>query len=282
MLAFSESLDYNDAMIQSGRNKMYTKETLRCQLRQMGIQPNDTVLVHTSLRTIGQVEGGADGLIDLFHSYLSQGLFLVPTHTWADVNAANPVYDVSNSVPCIGTLPRIAANRPDGFRSLHPTHSIWGIGHDAADYLQGEENAGSPGASGFAWDALADRGAKILLIGVGHNRNTFIHSIDERAGLPDRLAEKAIAVTIVDHDGKLRSSTMRPHFCSKTNDVSQFYVNFEKPLIEMGAQAFGKLGNADVRIVDAKKCREIIMTIYSRAKEDIFTEFREIPEELYR
>jgi len=34
--------------------------------------------------------------------------------------------------------------------------------------------------------------------------------------------------------------------------------------------------------VDAKKCRDIIMTIYTRSKEDIFTEFREIPEELYR
>jgi len=261
---------------------MHTEEFLHSQMAHMGLRPDDTVLVHTSLRAIGPVEGGADGLIDAFRSYLTEGLFLVPTHTWANVNAENPVYDVSISVPCIGTLPRVAAFRQDGFRSLHPTHSIWGTGEDARRFLDGEENAGSPGAVGFAWDRLADRGAKILLIGVGHNRNTFIHSIDERAKLPDRVSEQKIPVTIIDHKLTPLQRTMRPHFCSRTKDVSQFYVNFEKPLIELGAQTMGRLGNADVRIVDAKKCRDIIMTIYSRAKEDIFTEFRDIPEELYR
>jgi aminoglycoside 3-N-acetyltransferase len=251
-------------------------------MQQMGLRPTDTVLVHTSLRAVGPVEGGADGLIDAFHTYLSEGLFLIPTHTWANVNAGNPLYDVSASEPCIGTLPRIAAFRQDGFRSLHPTHSIWGIGADARSFLEGEENAGSPGAVGFAWDRLADRGAKILLLGVAHNRNTFIHSIDERAKLPDRLGDNGIPVTIIDHEGTPLQRTMRPHFCSRTNDVSQFYVNFEKPLTELGAQTMGRLGNAEVRIVDAKKCRDIIMTIYSRATEDIFTEFRDIPEELYR
>ena len=55
-----------------------------------------------------------------------------------------------------------------------------------------------------------------------------------------------------------------------------------QPLVELGAQTMGKFGNADVRIVDAKKCREIVGRIYRRASEDIFCEFREIPQELYR
>lgn len=261
---------------------MISKETLKCQLSQMGIVSTDTVLIHTSLRAIGPVDGGADCIIDVFREYLSNGLFLVPTHTWANVNKVHPVYDVSATPPCIGTLPRVAAFRSDGVRSLHPTHSIWGCGTDASDFLAGEENAGSPGAPGFCWDKLADRGTKILLIGVGHNRNTFIHSIDERAGLPNRLAEIPTAVTIIDREGNHLQRTMRPHFCTKTNDVSQFYVNFEKPLMELGAQTFGKFGNANVRIVDAKRCQQIILGIYSRSREDIFTEFREVPEELYR
>ena len=123
-------------------------------------------------------------------------------------------------------------------------------------------------------------GAKILLIGVGHNRNTFIHSVDERAALPDRLGD-AYEATIIDRDGSSMRATARPHRCSRTSDVSQFYVNFEKPLCELGAQTMGRLGNADVRIVDAAKCREIILRIYSRAQEDIFTELRDVPEELY-
>ena len=111
---------------------IYSKEMLKEQIKAMGILPSDTVLIHTSMRAVGEVEGGADGLIDAFQDYLQDGLFLVPTHTWANVNRDNPQYDVRSAVPCIGTLPRVAAFRPDGIRSLHPTHSIWATGKNAA------------------------------------------------------------------------------------------------------------------------------------------------------
>lgn len=75
---------------------------------------------------------------------------------------------------------------------------------------------------------------------------------------------------------------MHSHRCSRTNDVSQFYVNFEKPMVEMGVQTFGELGNATVRIVDAYGCRELVSRIYRRAETDIFTEFCELPETLYK
>ena len=261
---------------------MITKQQLKADLQAMGIHPNDTVLIHTSLKAVGNVEGGADGFLDAFCEYLQDGLFLVPTHTWHDVNADNPLYDVRTSVPCIGTVPRVAAFRADGIRSLHPTHSIWAHGSSAEDFIRGEENATSPAPVGFCWDRLGDVGAKILLIGVEHNRNTFIHSVDERVNLPDRLSANAYRVTIRDYSGNSLSHPMRSHSCSKTNDVSKFYVNFEKPLLELGAQTWGTLGNATVRIVDAAKCREIISRIYSRAESDIFTEYRNIPENLYR
>ena len=83
-------------------------------LKSAGIKPTDTVLIHTSMRSLGEVEGGCDGLIDAFKSYLADGLFIVPTHTWATVGPKNPVYDPKKSLPCIGALPTVAAFRPDG------------------------------------------------------------------------------------------------------------------------------------------------------------------------
>ena len=261
---------------------MFSKEELMEQIRAMGITPWDTVLIHTSLRAVGQVENGADGVIDAFRDYLSEGLFLVPTHTWANVNRANPVYDVRQSVPCIGTLPRVAAFRPDGIRSLHPTHSIWATGKNAAEYVRNEENAGTPGAPGFAWDRLAEVNAKILLIGVGLDRNTFIHAVEEAAKVPDRLDPEPWEVTIIDWQGQELRRPYAPHRCSRSIDVSRQYVNFEKPLLDTGAMKFGKLGNAVVRVVDANACKQTIMKICARATEDLCIEFREIPEELYR
>ena len=57
---------------------MFHKEDLIRDIRAMGIAPTDTVLIHTSLRAIGKVEGGADAVIDAFKECLTEGLLLIP------------------------------------------------------------------------------------------------------------------------------------------------------------------------------------------------------------
>ena len=260
---------------------MFTKQQLIQQIQSMGILPTDTVLIHTSMKAIGKVEDGADGVIDAFCEYLRDGLFLVPTHTWATVSPRSPIYDVNTTLPCIGALPRVAAFRKDGVRSLHPTHSVWAHGAHAADFVKGEHLATTPCPPGFLWDRLADVGAKILLLGVKLDKNTFIHAIDEIADLPDRLSAQAYDLTILDYDGKETTHSFRGHSCSRTDDVSRQFVNFETPLSTRGVMKYGVFGNAQVRIIDAKVCRDIILTIYSRATEDLCVQMMEIPQELY-
>ena len=262
---------------------MFSKEQLKEQIRQMGVQPDDTVLIHTSMKAIGEVDGGADTVIDAFCEVLTDGLFLVPTHTWGCVNKNQPVYDVRSTVPNIGALPRVAAFRKDGIRSLHVTHSIWAHGKDAEAFIQGEDKAESPCPVGFAWSRLADRRAKILLLGVTHARNTFIHAIDELADIPNRIQPIPYEVTGYDWNGNEFHHPMHPHFCTLTPTISEYFVNYEEALVSQGAQTFGKLGNAEVRIVDAKKCQDVILRIYSRTTDyDPFVTFFNIPNEMYQ
>lgn len=246
----------------------------------MALHPSDTVMIHTSMRAVGETENGADGLLDAFCEYLHKGLFLVPTHTWNSVNREHPVFDVRTAVPCTGIVPQRAALRTEGFRSLHPTHSIWAYGREAEAFIKGEEFAESPAPVGFCWDSLAERRAKILLVGVGNDKNTFIHSVEERADVPDRLGEP-YETLIYDAQGNLHHGRMRPHSCSQCGDVSRFYVNFEKAFIACGVQREGRLGNAAVRIVDAAGCRAVILRILSRAEKDLCTAPTEIPETYY-
>lgn len=261
---------------------MFTVEELKQQIRDMGIGPEDTVLIHTSMRAVGPVEGGADGVIDAFCQVLSQGLFLVPTHTWDNVNRENPVYDVRTTRPCIGALPTVAAFRADGFRSLHPTHSIWGKGRDAEAFLRGEEKAGTPGPVGFAWERLAHRKAKILLIGVGNERNTYIHAVDEIADISNRIHPEPYEVSIYDHAGNVHKHPFAGHYCTEHPHVSEQFINFDRAFTELGVWKEGKLGNAKVMVVDSVKCRDTVLKIYARAQEDVCIRIMDLDPKLWR
>ena len=167
---------------------MYTKAELKQQLQNAGLTGKETILIHSSMKAIGEVESGADTVLDAWMEYFADGLLLLPTHTWANVNAEHPVYDYRSTPSCVGLLTNLFRLRAGVVRSLHPTHSLAGFGKGAAEYLAGEDENNTPCTPGGAYDRLKDCGGKILLVGVGHERNTYIHSVEEVLNVPNRLA----------------------------------------------------------------------------------------------
>ena len=61
-------------------------------IKNMGIKNNDTLLIHSSMKAIGQVEGGAETVLDAFMEYLEKGLLILPTHSWNNINEKNNVF----------------------------------------------------------------------------------------------------------------------------------------------------------------------------------------------
>ena len=256
---------------------MLTQANIHQFLKENGITPRDTVLVHTSMRALGGVEGGCDGLLDGLISYLSEGLLIVPTHTWDNVTKEQPVYDVRTTIPCIGALPTVAAFRADGVRSLHPTHSVAAFGKRAREFVAGEETATSPCPPNGVWARLYDENAKILLLGVGLDRNTYIHAVDEMLELPDRLMPP-IPLTVMDHHGNRHSLLFRKH--GRTG--SKYYENYRKPMEALGALVNAPLGSATVGIFDVRRGTEVLRLLWSKATYNLCEGAREIPEEYYR
>lgn len=237
---------------------MLTTTEIHQFLKDNGIRKSDTVIVHTSMRALGAVDGGCDGLIDAFTSYLSEGLFIVPTHTWANVGAEQPVYDVRSTPPCIGALPTVAAFRKDGIRSLHPTHSVAAFGNRAKEFVKGEEICTSPCPAGGIWSRLYEEHAKILLLGVKLNRNTYIHTLDELLSIPNRLKDP-IPLTVIDYDGNACVLQFRKH----GHTDSEEYEKYRTALETAGAMTNARLGNAEVGIVDARGCRDVLVKLLS-------------------
>ena len=258
---------------------MVTKQDIFAFLKEMGITKSDTVLVHSSMRSLGGVEGGCDGLIDAFKEYLSDGLFIVPAHTWDRVGSNAPQFNVKTTMPCTGALCTVAVGREDGVRSLHPTHSVVAFGERAEEFVKGEENAHTPTPTGGVWDRLYDEKAKILLIGIGHERNTYLHAVEERLDLPDCISESFFEAEITDKNGKVYKTKIHPHCGGRR---SEKFRNYKPALDYFGAVQYGKLGDALVYCCDAVKCTEVLTLLWQKADYDLCAEIKEIPEWYYK
>lgn len=237
---------------------MYTKADLENDLKRLGINKYGTLLVHSSYKSIGQVEGGPDTVLNSLSSYMKDGLLALPTHTWSYINKDNPNFYVDQSESCVGILTEKFRQRKSVIRSWHPTHSIGALGDDANDFTQGDEQFDTPCARGSAWGKLLDRKAQIMLIGVDLIRNTFIHGIEEWLDIPGRMSDNHEQLYTILPDGRKLSVPSRRH---EGLNWSEHFWKIDDHLLELGAMHIGKFGDAEVRICDTAKMTNIITTM---------------------
>jgi aminoglycoside 3-N-acetyltransferase len=221
---------------------MYNKEILLENLHQLGIDPKGTLLVHASYKSIGEVENGPDTVLETLIEYMKDGLLVFPSHTWATIDANNPVYSVNDTPTCIGIIPELARKKPGGFRSAHPTHSVVAFGKDAKAFVQGDEYFDTPCARSSAWGKLLDRNATILLLGVGMNRDTFIHGIEEWLDLPERLTEEKEMLISILFDGTKVIVPSRRHI----GHPSENFPKVKDYLLASKVLKAGTFGDAEV------------------------------------
>lgn len=262
---------------------MYTKEDLKKCMADMGLKPTDALMVHSSMKAVGEVDGGADTVVDAFMEYLKDGLFMTPTHTWAQMGKDYPVFDPKTEPACVGIIPNIFRQREGVVRSLHPTHSIAAYGVGASEYIEGEENATSPCPPGGCWDRLREIDAKILLLGVTHTRNTYIHSVDEVLNIRDRLTDEPTLMQVVMPDGSKKDVPMYRHF-NRTLGIGNFSEEFDKlkqAFYDLGAAKPVKFGDADCILCEAKKIFAVCERLFS-IEENCVIERAELPEDWWK
>lgn len=249
----------------------YTKTILKEQLEELGLREDDTVLVHSSMKAIGEVEGGADTVLDAWMEFFSEGLLLLPTHTWRQMSPEYNVFDPVSEESCVGLLTNLFRKRAGVVRSLHPTHSMAAYGCNAAEYLAGEENCNTPCTPGGCYDRLRQVKGKILLVGVGHERNTFIHSVEEVLNVPNRLTDKPVLFFVVMPDGSRKPVYMRRHYNAMQPHISEDFVKLERAFYDCGVARPGKLGEADCILCDAQGIFEVTRQVLAPDPECLVT-----------
>jgi len=262
---------------------MYTKEALKTDLKNMGLTGTEAIMIHSSMKAIGEVEGGAETVVDTFMEYFQEGLLMLPTHTWAQMKGDYVTFDSTTEPACVGILPNVFRGREGVVRSLHPTHSIAAYGKDAAEYIRGEENATTPCPPGGCWDRLREVNGKILLLGVTHGRNTFIHSVDEALGIKDRLTDEPTLMHIVMPDGSLKDVNMYRHYnrVLGSGSFSDHFDKLKQAFYDLGAAKEAKFGDADCILCDARKIFEVCEKIFA-IEETCIIERDVIPQEWWK
>jgi aminoglycoside 3-N-acetyltransferase len=227
-------------------------------LRKLGLPAGAGVLVHSSLSRIGNVAGGAEAVIDgLLDAVGPTGTVIFPTLTGRRLDGPlHPPYVDALATPCwTGRIPETARQSGRGVRSLHPTHSVYAIGHAVPIYTTGHEKTKTPCDGRSPYFRLISNDGWILLLGATQESNTTLHCLEELAKVPYHLQGEAVDGVVIDPAGE--KHVVRNHF-----HLWRWRRDFEKidePLRVEGVLIEGKVGNADCRLMRAGDLSEVIL-----------------------
>jgi aminoglycoside 3-N-acetyltransferase len=264
---------------------MFTRKDILEQLEEIGAPRDKIVIMHTSLRAIGEVEGGAKGLLDVLIKYFTKdgGLFCLPTHTWH--NYGNPItLDLSSSDSCLGAFPIIATEDGRGLRTVNPTHSIiiFGDRDRALDFASNEANVTSPTAPDGCYGKLRDLDGSILLVGVGQEKNTYIHAVEEMLNVPYRLTAEFQNFGVKTEADEIFTHKMRWLDETKYGDVSLRFPKFDIPFRYHKIIKDGFIGNAPTQLCDARDIYRVLKKLYNNPDgKDPLADEKPIPPKWY-
>lgn len=266
-----------------------TKHRIKEDLRKLGLAKGDIVFLHSSLKSIGYVEGGAATVIDEIIEVLgSSGTLIIPTFSMKK-NIYNTcmdkayIFDPQTTGTILGLIPSTFLEYPNIHRSIHPTHSVSAVGEHAEYITEAHHLAPSIFGPDSPWDRLLKLDGKIFVLGLKMGRNTFSHALEDRVSdefpLPVRMKEtyflkcknrdgRIIEVPVKPFDPKFKKVRMDQ---DKRNDLREYFWN---EFTRAGILRVGKIGQATSWIASANKYYDHLyglmkegITIYSSSEE---------------
>lgn len=192
-----------------------TRGRLAADLRGLGVPDGGTVMVHTSLRSLGWVVGGAQTVLAALRDAVGpEGTLVMPTQSWQlcdpaflqeapsawwpTIRAHLPLYDPAlTPSQTMGIVAELFRTTPGAIRSPHPHRSVTAVGPQA-ERVAARHRLDAPTGEESPLRALVDLDASVLLLGVTGAKITALHLAEHRADFPGKRTVANGVAAVVD------------------------------------------------------------------------------------
>ncbi len=223
------------------------------QFEALGVTRGGVLLVHTSFRAVGPVEGGPLGLIEALREALGkEGTLVMPS--WSDSD--DEPFDATETEPAPdpGVVPRMFWRLPNVLRSNHP-QAFAAVGAQAAEVLR-DGLPLPPHIPESPVGRVHELGGQVLLLGVNHDANTTIHLAELFARVEYRTLKHC---TIVRDGQPVRVDYEENDHCGKC------FILVDEWLRAEGLQSEGLVGHAAAKLA---RSRDVVGVVVDHLRKD--------------
>jgi aminoglycoside 3-N-acetyltransferase len=266
---------------------MYSKEQLANDFHKLGVMGGDTVMLHASVRAVGEIAGGpdqihlalksvltADGTLMMYAScprfYDEVGRGNLTMERERELRQTLPAFDplTARSDRENGTLVEFLRTYPESRVNWHVARFVfWG---KETEYLMSSQPWDFAFGLGSPLDRFLALDGKIVLLGSDHDAVTFLHYVEHVAEIPGKRVARYYVPVMEDGRRVWRAieefdtsgDGVHPHW------PDRFFAKIVDSFLIKTGNSGGLVGNAATYIFSARELFEFALPLMKAVASD--------------